>query len=275
MKSLKKLVVLLLILSLFAMVGCSSGQEAEQQGEDQNQVEQESDQQQAEETNLLVFSGAGLKKPMEEIKKVFESENNVKIEYTYGGSSHLLSQMELSKKGDVFISGSMDAYEAADKKGLVNPCKQVAYHIPVIAVPKGNPAGIKSLEDLAKPGVRVILGDEEANAIGKAAQRIIKKTGLEDINKNVVAKTGTINELVTHLTTTNKVDATIVTIDAIKGNEKAEMIEIPEDQNSIEIIPVCSLKNASNPEMAEKFVEFIASDEGKAIFDKHGFKPVE
>ena len=63
MKSLKKLVVLLLILSLFAMVGCSSGQEAEQQGEDQNQVEQESDQQQAEETNLLVFSGAGPKNP--------------------------------------------------------------------------------------------------------------------------------------------------------------------------------------------------------------------
>jgi molybdate transport system substrate-binding protein len=96
----------------------------------------------------------------------------------------------------------MDSYKAAEKKNLVDPCKEVALHIPVIGVPKDNPAGIKTLEDLAKPGVKVILGDEKANAVGAAAQRIIEKSGLSKINENVVAKTATINELVVHLTTT-------------------------------------------------------------------------
>lgn len=267
MKLLKKSIILCLVFAIIIMAGCTSN---DNHVKEKDKVDVKDDKA----AELLVFSGAGLKKPMEDIKKAYESEHNVKIEYTYGGSSHLLSQIELSGKGDVFISGSMDAFDVADEKGLVNPCKEVAYHIPVIGVPKGNPADIKSLEDLAKPGVKVILGDEEANAIGKAAQRIIKKTGLDGINKNVVAKTGTVNELVTHLTTTD-IDAAIVTADSIANNDEIEMIEIPEEVNSIEIIPVCTLKNSKNADLSADFAEFVASSKGQAIFEKYGFKPVE
>jgi len=175
---LKKLTVFLLItILIFSLTGCGSTQEQKDQPNDTSQAENTG----KEEQSLLVYSGAGLKKPMEEIKKVFESKYGVKIEYTYGGAAQLLSQIELSKKGDVLITGSMDSYKVAENKQLVYPFKEVALHIPVIGVPKGNPAGIKSLEDLAKPGVKVILGDEKANAVGAAAQRIIQKSGLEDI----------------------------------------------------------------------------------------------
>lgn len=267
MRSVKSFIILCLVLTIVIVAGCADTSSNSQKSNADNVAEKDT-------IELLVFSGAGLKGPMEDIKKAYESEHNVKIKYTYGGSSHLLSQIELSGKGDVFISGSMDAFEAADEKGLVNPCKKVAYHIPVIGVPKGNPAGIESLEDLAKPGVRVILGDEEANAIGKAAQRIIKKTGLDGINANVVAKTATVNELVTHLTTTD-VDAAIVTADSIVNNEEIEMIEIPEEVNSVEIIPVCTLKNSKYPDLSKDFMNFVASGQGKSIFKKHGFEPVK
>ncbi len=224
--------------------------------------------------SIFVYAGAGLKKPMEEIKKAFKEKYGVEVEYTFGGSAQLLSQIELSKKGDVLITGSMDSYKAAEKKNLVDPYKEVALHIPVIGVPKDNPAGIKTLEDLAKPGVKVILGDEKANAIGMAAQRIIEKSGLNKINENVIAKTATVNELAVHLTTT-PVDAAIITADAAVNNKDIKTIEIPEEVNSIETIPICSLKSTQEFDLANKFVDFVASDQGKAIFEKHGFKPVK
>ncbi|MCS4466616.1 substrate-binding domain-containing protein [Clostridium botulinum] len=80
--------------------------------------------------------------------------------------------MELGNKGDVFIVGSVKTYDIAKDKNLVNQYKKVAHHTPAIAVQKGNPKNIKSLEDMANPGMKIILGDEKANAIGITAQKL-------------------------------------------------------------------------------------------------------
>ena len=229
---------------------------------------------QKESVTLLVYSGAGLKKPMEDIKKVYEQKNNIHIEYIYAGSAQLLAQTELSGKGDVLITGSMDSYEVAKKKGLVKSCSSVAYHIPAIAVPKGNPAGIKTLADMAKPGVKVALGDEKANAVGVAAQEIIKKTGLDGINTNTVVKTATVNELAIYLASGN-VDAAIITKDNAVGNKDIEVIDIPADQNSIKTIPISVLSKTKHASQANAFAAFVASPEGKAIFGKDGFTPIK
>ncbi|NEZ46856.1 molybdate ABC transporter substrate-binding protein [Clostridium niameyense] len=264
----KKLLPLIVVFSLFAtiLVGCGSNkEEASTKEKSKEAVKQES---------LVVFSGAGLKKPMEEIKKEFEKENNVKVEYIYAGSTQLISQMELGNKGDVFIVGSIKAYDVASKKDLVNSYKKVAHHTPAIAVQKGNPKGIKSLEDMEKPGVKVVLGDEKANAIGMTAQKIIKKNNLSDINKNTISKAATVNEIVVQLTS-SKADAAIVTSDSVFQNKDIDTIQIPKDKNIDQIIPVCSLKNAKHKELADKFVDLVASDKGKEIFKKYGFKPFE
>lgn len=226
-----------------------------------------------EEPTLLVYCGAGLKKPMNEIANIFGDTHEVKVEYIFGGSAQLLSQIELSKKGDILIVGSEDSYNVAIDKGLVSPSQLVAYHIPIIGVPKGNPANIKSLKDMTKPGIKVILGDEKANAIGKAAQRIIKKSGLDSINDNVVAKTATVNELGVHLKMSDA-DVAIITKDLATQIEEIETIEIPKEVNSVETIPIGALKNSKNINFANEFVTFVSSDEGKLIFEKYGFPPV-
>lgn len=259
-------IALLLLLSLAA---CSSDALKADTTENESLSTDES-----QEKTLLVYCGAGLKKPMAEIAEIFEKEHNVKIDYTFAGSAQLLSQAELSKKGDVFIVGSMDSYNVALEKELVFEGKPVAYHIPVIGVPKGNPANIQTLEDMAKPGIKVILGDEEANAIGKAAQRIIKSSKLEVINDNVVAKTATVNELGVHLSIKDA-DAAIVTLDLAVNNDEVEYIEIPQNINSIETILVGALKSSQYIDLSNEFVDFVASDKGKAIFEKHGFPPIK
>ena len=203
---------------------------------------------------------------MEDIKTAYEADHNVIVEYVYAGSTQLISQIELSGKGDVFIVGSENAYNIAVEDGYASEeYYQVAHHTPCIAVQAGNPKGITCLEDLAAEGITVILGDPEANAIGQTAKKIIEKTGLTGINDNVVSQAATVNEIVTQIAN-GQADAGIVTIDNVHSNSDIEIIEIADAQNIDQIIPVCTLTMSENTEAAQAFVELHRVRRGQGDF---------
>lgn len=260
--------LILTIVVSFGFISCSSPKKTED-----TKTESTTENQEKSQKSLVVYSGAGLKKPMEELAKTFEKENGVKIEYIFAGSTQLLSQLEISGKGDVFIVGSKVAYNSAKEKNLVGESKEVAYHTPTIIVKKGNPKNIKSLEDLQKESIKVILGDEKANAVGQTTVKIIEKNNLTGIAKNVVAKMATVSEMVTHITE-GKGDTAIATKDSVFNNDKVDIIEIPKEKNIDQVLPIAPVTASKEKELANKFVDFISSDAGKAVFEKYGFKPV-
>lgn len=276
-KNYLKVLVLLVVMSLL-FVGCIQKVDKEKapivvESEEGDKPIVEDDEVE-EPVELLVYAGAGLKKAMEAIKPAFEEKENVKIEYVYAGSGQLLAQIETSGKGDVLIVGSEDTYNIAKDKGQANESKLVAHHTPALAVEKGNPKGIKSLKDLTEDGIKVVLGDAKANAVGMTAAKIIEKNRLEAINENVIATTATVNELIV-IISTGEADVAIVTEDSIRLSEDVEMVEIPEEENIDQLIPVGSLTSSNNPELAQKLVDFIASEEGKAIFEKTGYRIIK
>lgn len=223
---------------------------------------------------LIVHSGAGLSKAMDDIGQAFEKKYGATVNFNYAGCAQVLGQMEINKKGDVFVGGSLNDADIALQKGFTDKYVEVVYHIPAIAVPKGNPAGITSLADMAKPGVKLILGDTQSNAIGKKGEKIFAKNNLaEAINANVVARDATVNEIVTHIGL-KQGDAGLIWEDNGYEATDIEVISIPEDQNIIEKVPVCVLNFTDNKELAQVFADFVSSDEGKAIFVKHGFKAI-
>ncbi|NOR48883.1 MAG: molybdate ABC transporter substrate-binding protein [Methanosarcinaceae archaeon] len=208
---------------------------------------------------------------MDEIGLLFEEQNGISVIYNYAGSNTLLSQMELMQKGDIYMPGATYYFDIAREKGFTDYEQLIAYHVPVIAVPKGNPANIKSLYDFTMPDVKIILGDAKATAIGKLTNKILEKNGIfEDTEKNVIARGATVNELVVYMSM-NQGDACIIWNDLIENNDKIEIVEIPGNQNIIKIIPVGTLTFTENKDIATKFVDFVASPEGKSIFEKHGF----
>lgn len=269
MKFKKTLALLLSVCTIVSFSACSNEAKKAPEEADETQVETNET---TEEQSLFIYCGAGLKKPMEKIAKLYEEENGVKIEYTYAGSAQLISQLELSGKGDLFIIGSETVYKKAIEKGLAGEYELVAHHTPVIGVQKGNPLGIEKLSDLANEGVKVILGDKEANAIGKSADQIIKNNGLEDILNNVIATPSTINEIFTALNA-KECDAAIITKDSAFGKENVEIIEIPEDQNIDQLIPIGTVTATEKEETAKDFMNFVISDKGKEIFGEFGFEP--
>ncbi len=221
--------------------------------------------------SIMVYSGAGLRKPMDEIGTAFQKKYNVTVQYNYTGSGAQLSQMELTREGDAFMPGAAMYLDTAEEKGFVSYRQNIAYHIPVIIVPKGNPAAITGLEDLARPGVKLVWGDPEVAAIGKTGIGILKKAGIyDDAWANVIATFPTMNEVMTQIAL-GQADAAINWWDTVKFVEEVEVIQIPKEKNDIKLIPIGVLTFSKFPETARQFVDYCASSQGKDIFVKHGF----
>lgn len=221
-------------------------------------------------TTLLVYAGAGLKGPLDEIGADFTKKTGIVIQYNYGGAGTLVPQMNLTKKGDVFIPGSTVEFATAKSQGLVNDSQYIAYHIPVIVVQKGNPKNITSLADFAQPGLKVGLGDANATAIGKASAKMFKALNITAaVEKNVVTRTPTVNELTTAVKT-GQVDAAVLTLDQYDP-ATMDKIDIPLSLNVVLIVPAGATTFSQNTDAASQFVDYVASDEGKAIFAAHGF----
>ncbi|MEA1864488.1 MAG: molybdate ABC transporter substrate-binding protein [Euryarchaeota archaeon] len=224
--------------------------------------------------SLLVYCGAGMRAPMNELGSQFEQEYGVKVICNYAGSGHLLNQIELAQKGDVYQPGAMYYYTIARDNGIIDYEKSVAYHVPVIAVPKGNPANITCLNDLTNQGVRVALGDLGACAIGKLGDEILEKNGIADaVEANTIVRGATVNALILYVSG-GDVDAAITWDETVlfAPNETA-IIEIPAEENIIQMIPIGTLTFSENKESAEEFVDFVTSDYGKAVYEKYGFTP--
>jgi len=91
------------------------------------------------------------------------------------------------------------------------------------------------------------------------------------VDANVIARTATVNELVVS-TCMGTADASIIwKASLVKTAEKTDIIEIPKEQNIIKVIPIGTLTFSENKDMAKQFVDFVASDKGKEVFEKHGF----
>ncbi|MFD3155703.1 molybdate ABC transporter substrate-binding protein [Haloimpatiens sp. FM7330] len=265
----KLLILLIMILSLVFSCGCS---DSNKNTKESKKVKTSSSQ---SEQTLMVYSGAGLRKAMDEVGKKFKEKYGIQVQFNYANCSQVMSQLQLSNNGDVFVAGSKHYYDLANEKGLVEKRIDVAYHIPAIAVSKGNPKNIKSIKDLKKDGVKVILGDLKSTAIGRVSKKMLGKEKIfNDVMKNVEATTATVNELIVHLSM-NEADAAIVWADTIYNLKNVQAVSIPKDKNIIKTVPITILKNSKKKELAKKFQDFVVSEEGKKCFENHGFKTIE
>lgn len=226
---------------------------------------------------IVVFAGAASAPVLEEGTQLFESKYNIKVELRLGGSGSILSAMKISRTGDIFLPGSPDYLLLAAKQGVVNlttgHVKVFAYLVPAIIVQKGNPKNITSLEDLARPGVRVGIGDPESVCIGLYAKELLEKNALwESVSKNIIVYA-------------QSCDATAALIpakavDAIIGwhvfqawtPDKADIVWITSSRiPKISYIAGALSTFADNTASAEAFLDFLASTDAQAIWAKYGY----
>jgi molybdate transport system substrate-binding protein len=227
---------------------------------------------------LLIFAGAASKPATEEAIRAFQEKLGVTIDVIFGGSGFVLSQMKLAKRGDLYFPGSSDFMEIAKREGLIFPEseKLLVYLIPAINVQKGNPKGIYFLKDLTREGLRVAIGNPETVCVGTYAVEIIEK------NLSLVDKKKFKRNLVNYTESCEKT-ANVISLkaaDAVLGwrifqywdPERIESIYLrPEEIPRIGYIPIAISKFTQDKALAQEFIDFLPSSQGKAIFRKYHY----
>jgi len=225
---------------------------------------------------LLIFAGSASKPPLEEATRAFAARRNVAVEVTYGGSGSVLSQMILGRTGDLYIPGSQDFMDLAEEQGAVDPKTRriIAYLLPVIAVQKGNPKGIHSLQDLTRPGLRVGIGNPETVCLGAFAVEIFQKARLwEKVQPNIVVHAKSCEDLAS-LLVLGHVDA-VIGWDVFDDWQKDRIEVVPlskEEMVKVGNVPVAISVFSKNRPLAQEFLDFITSPEGKAFFARYGYQ---
>jgi molybdate transport system substrate-binding protein len=221
---------------------------------------------------LFAYVGAGIKDPVVELAAGFERKTGIKVEMTFNNSGSLLGQLELSRKGDLYIPGSMAFVDKAKAAGFVaEVAGPMAYHVPIIITPKDNPAHIATVQDLAKPGVRLVLPDKQATALGQTAFKIFTKLGIVvDVEKNILAYLETPSKVIAAIQM-GQGDAGIVEYSNARNQTQLGFVEIDRKVNIVEELPCASLKCSREPEATRRFLNY-AKTEGPVVFGKYGFK---
>ena len=224
---------------------------------------------------INAFVGSASKPPMEEAAAAFEKETGIKVYLNFGGSGAMLSQIELSQSGDLYIPGSPDYIVKAEDKDVIDSASvnKIAYLIPVIAVQHGNPKNIQSLADLAKTGIEVGIGNPAAVCVGLYAIEILDYNHLlADVKQNIVVTAESCDKTATLLS--------LKSVDAVIGwdvfhswdPENIDIVYLPADQlPRIAYIPGAVTKFAADKASAQKFLDFLVSEKGQQIFKKWGY----
>lgn len=117
-----------------------------------------------EETTLTVFTAASLTGAFTDIGKAYEAENeNVKVDFVFDGSQTLRTQIEQGANPDIFVSASIKHMKALQDAGFMDNDTVTPFlgNSLALVVPIDNPAGITDLADLAKPGVKIVIGTKD------------------------------------------------------------------------------------------------------------------
>ncbi|MBE0507985.1 MAG: molybdate ABC transporter substrate-binding protein [Marinospirillum sp.] len=221
---------------------------------------------------LVVYSGAGLRPAVQPLLDAFEQQTGTQVRVEYAGMGQLMARYETTGRGDVFISGTHFYTDRLQAAGKMTEAHDLGYHTAVIGVHPSRAADIRHFDDLARPGVRLALGDPQSMALGRTAEAILDASKLGDaIRANVVVRGTTVQQLALYAAQ-GEVDAALIgRTAALQQGEKLRMVDIPLSIYEPERITLGALVSSQQPALAQQLIDFIRSPIGRQQFEKVGY----
>lgn len=224
---------------------------------------------------LELFVGAASQPPVEEAVQAFEALAGIRCILHIGSSGKMLSELMVARRGDLYFPGSSDYMEKAVREGVVRPetVRTVVYLLPAINVPKGNPKGVRSLEDLARPDVRVGIARPDTVCVGLYGVEVLEKNGLAERVRPRISVYAESCAKLAQSVSLGLVDAALGwEVFAHWDSEHIETVFLPPQQvPRIGFIPIGITTFAREPEVAQAFIEFLTGPQGKDIFRRWGY----
>jgi molybdate transport system substrate-binding protein len=232
---------------------------------------------------LMVFAASSLTDAFTEIGKAFEAANpGVTVTLNFAGSGALRTQIEEGAPADVFASASGKEMDTLVTGNLVTKDVPQIFltNKLIVIMPVNNPAALEKLEDLAKPGIKLVLAAETVPVGNYARQALDKMNGSFGIDfkdkvlANVVSNEDNVKQVVAKVQL-GEADAGIVYVSDVVAAPELKSIEIPADLNVIAKYPIAPLNKSENADLAAQFTAYVLSADGQAVLQKWGFAPIK
>lgn len=230
---------------------------------------------QSAKSELLLYCGITMVRPMTEIAQAFEKQENVKIHIAQGGSEDLFQSAKKSGAGDWYLPGEPSYYQKHQKEGLFGEFVTVGYNQMALMVQKGNPKGVKpDPKEMLRKDLVAIIGNAESGSVGLEAKSILDAM---DIYPKVIKQAAFLAPDSRSLVNAMKKGEGDITMNwrAVgffsDNASKIDVIDLDPKLAKPQALLLIQLKSSKNVAQAKRFMSFVAGDEGQAIFRKHGF----
>lgn len=238
---------------------------------------------------VIVYCAAGIREPVERIAAQYLRDYHVDVELRFGGSSHLMAQIEINKfeQPDLFIAGDDYYTKLIREKGLAGELFPVASMHAVLACRKDRPVKVASIDDLLKTKLRLSMPNPDEAALGRSVRETLSaiqqggSTRWQQL-EGLVRREGVFKPTVPDVATDIKagtVDAGIVwdaTVSLPHLRNDLMAIRLPELEAKPSTVTVAVLYSSSQPTAALKFARYLtARDKGLPLFAECGLTPSE
>jgi molybdate transport system substrate-binding protein len=130
-------------------------------------------------TTLTVFAAASMTNVLPQIDR--------HERYSFGGSDTLAAQIEQGAPADVFVSANMTIPQELYAKHLVTKPRVLTRNALVLVVPRANPAHVRTVADLRRKGVKLVVAGATV-PVGKYTLQVLAKLHETAVLKHVVSR---------------------------------------------------------------------------------------
>jgi molybdate transport system substrate-binding protein len=235
---------------------------------------------------ITVYAAASLTDAFGELGKLMEQDSlPIRVRYNFAGSQQLAVQLEQGAKADVFASADQRWMDYVRERHLTaGPSKVFAHNRLVVILPKSNPGQIRELQDLARRGVKLVVG-AEAVPVGKYTREMFRRLERhpgfapaygDDVLANVVSQEENVKSVVAKVQL-GEADAGVVYRSDVTPRvaPSVTVLEIPDDVNVLASYPIAVLTGSADSLAARAFLALLLGPEGRRVLAKHGLTPAE
>jgi molybdate transport system substrate-binding protein len=233
--------------------------------------------------DITVSAAASLKSSFTAIVRQFEIENpNVKVKLNFAGSSQLAAQIEQGAPVDIFASADRKTLADLSGKGLIDISDVLAYNRLTAIFFKGKFSAPPGLEQLARPGVKLVMPAPKLPAAFYVAEFLAKAdaAGLAQrefsarVRQNTVSEEPDIRMVATKIAIGAGDGGIVYSTDVTPDvREKVFEVPIPRELNVRAEYMIGIVKSSKKRDTAKRFYDYVLSPKGQAALSEAGFKP--
>jgi molybdate transport system substrate-binding protein len=192
--------------------------------------------------------------------------------YSFGGSNTLAAQIQQGAPADVFASANMTLPQQVAQKGLCSKPVVFTRNTLVLVVPRSNPAKIRSIYDLRKSGIKLVIAGPGV-PVGSYTLQILKNMNLSSVLSNVVSRETDVREVLAKVALGEADAGFVYSTDAKTIPGRVSVLKLPAWAQPKVQYGICIVSSSQHKPDARAFVNKVLGKAGQARLRAAGFLP--